>query len=206
MKIARTFVVGALLVLLSSCAPIQSLRPWYTESDLVLEPVLVGDWYAVDDNGVVDTSSSLSIVQDTPKGYTLYVADKKYPDLKGTFVLYLFRLKDQLFVDESSGPLYYKNEELKEVFKLAVHLAGKVSINSDDVRIDFLDDEWVEDALKARPSLVRHEVVDEATILTGSQADLQNLLLIAVPSEKSFSFTVRLKRTSAVGPQGSSEP
>jgi len=198
MKIARTFLVSALLVILSSCDPILSLHPWYTESDLVLEPVLAGDWYAVDDNGAVDRSNTWIFAQDVRGGYTLSVMDNAHPGIKQTFAIYLFRLNGQLFLDASQGSTYFKDDETDDGgFRITGHMAGTISIDADSVHMSFLDDDWVKDSLKSNPSLVRNERVDGNVYLTAGGTELRQFLLSAIGKEKAFNVNVDLKRKSA---------
>jgi hypothetical protein len=193
MKIAPILLMLILALILASCVPIMSLRQWYTDPQLVLEPGFAGDWYAMDD-GKVDESWIISIVQDLDKGYTLAVPEDKHPDVSDTYEIHLFRMGVQLYADECEGKSKWKGEELSAgVFMIQGHAVGKVTLSGDDLRMDFLDDDYVKDALKANPKVVRYETLGDTTILTASVEELQQFLKSAT-GPKAFSFHVGLRR------------
>ena len=198
MKTARVLLVCFLLLLLSSCVPILSLHRWYSDADLVLEPGLVGDWYSVDDDGKVDTSSTRTFVQNLPQGYTLSLADEAHPDVRQTYAIYLFRLKGQLFVDACQAATYYKTDITDDGGgAIPGHMGGKIAIDSDNVHAEFVEDDWIKSALKSNTKLIRNERVGDNIYITAPENELQQFLLNAPANDKAYAFTVKLRRTSA---------
>jgi hypothetical protein len=197
MKIRRALLLLVPALLMYSCAPVMSLHKWYADEDVVTEPGLVGNWYSVDDKGAVDTSGTLTFAQDIEHGYTLTTIDKTHPGVRENFAVYAFKLGEQLLLDDSYAGIYSNGDELA-TGTIPAHMVGRLSIEPNNIRIDFLDDDWVRDTLKANPSAIRNERVDENVYLTAPEAELRRFLLDALKSEKAFAVTIKLVRTSAV--------
>ncbi|HXW17157.1 MAG TPA: hypothetical protein VEJ39_02560 [Candidatus Acidoferrales bacterium] len=207
MKNLKVALICFPLLLLSSCVPILSLHQWYTDTDLVLEPGLAGEWYSVNDDGKVDTSTTLTIVQNLPQGYTLSVNDDAHPDVRQTYAVHLFRLKGHLFVDANQAATYYKTDVTDDGgMMIPGHMAGKIAIESDNIHAEFVEDDWIKNALKSDPGLIRNERVSDNIYLTASEDELQQFLLNSPANEKAFAFKLKLRRTSASATPAPAKP
>jgi hypothetical protein len=184
------FVVMILLLIpLASCTPQLALHAWFNDKDLVLEPGFAGTWLSVDDKGKPEDGGDWTFAQDVEMGYTISLHDDSQPDIKSSWEVRLFRVNGQLYVDAVQQQTRYKGESLMELF-VPGHMVGTAKLAGDSLSLRFLNDEWMDKALKANPALIKHEMVDkDDAVLIASTTELREFALAHAADAKAFSVS-----------------
>jgi hypothetical protein len=177
------------LIPLASCTPQLALLPWYNDKDLVLEPGFAGTWLSVDDKGKTEEGGLWTFAQDIKQGYTISLHDDSQPDVKASWEVRLFRVNGQLFLDAVQQQTKYQDTDVLELF-IPGHMVGTAKLAGDTLSLRFLDDEWMDKALKANPALVKHVRVDEDdAVLIASTTELREFALAHAADAKAFSVS-----------------
>jgi hypothetical protein len=168
-EIATKMFLGMTL-LLAGCVP--SLKPLYTEKDLVFEPGLVGVWAEKE-----DSEETWAFEKSGEKAYKLiYTQDGK----TGEFKVHLLKLGDTLFLD-----LYPDDEGLARLNRndfywshwLPTHTFAKVRQIEPTLQMSFLNGDWLEKSVEKNPKAIRHERIDgDRIVLTASTKELQEFV------------------------------
>jgi hypothetical protein len=194
----RLFPIGliaALLCVLAGCEPQKSLFPLATDEDKVFESQLLGEWKIW--TGTELKSGEKPGFITFSKDNDPYTYDVKIPNFgdDGSTTLTsrakLAKLGDLLFVDFEAPDL----DKLPRFPYPAVesHVFGKLSLEKDKARIDFLSDVWVQDNLKAGKLLLAF-VPLQGAVLSASTADLRRFAVDHADDAKAFSETMSLAR------------
>jgi hypothetical protein len=194
----RLFPIGliaALLCVLAGCEPQKSLFPLATDEDQVFESQLLGEWKIW--TGTELKSGEKPGFITFSKDNDPYTYDVKIPNFgdDGSTTLTsrakLAKLGDLLFVDFEAPDL----DKLPRFPYPAVesHVFGKLSLEKDKARIDFLSDVWVQDNLKAGKLLLAF-VPLQGAVLSASTADLRRFAVDHADDAKAFSETMSLAR------------
>lgn len=170
MKAIQVTALAAALTLLSACIP--SLNPFYTEGDLVSEPGLAGQWEAKDKNELQTWD-----FQPAGRAYTLSVTDKD--GKRGKFTAHLFKLKDQRFLDIIPAECDFAPDqsELVAFSMMPGHLLIRVAQIEPELKLAFVDYQWLEKHLKNDPKALAHHREDDHLVLTATTRDLQRFVL-----------------------------
>ncbi len=173
------------LALLSSCGPVFSIHPWYTDKDIVFEPRLLGTWFDPTDTNDHD---EFVIEKSGGNAYTITLTDpEKKPTEANSFEAHLFRLGDHLFLDATQSDIQVAGENV-DVYAVSGHMLARVSLDGDVLNLSFLDDDWMQKGLQAGTISIRHEDQDDGTpVLTATTAELQKFALDHVSDDKAFS-------------------
>jgi hypothetical protein len=195
MKLRGAVLLCVFLLPLAACLPVLSLHRWYTDKDVVTDPALPGTWYMID-GGKPDTSTTLTITKDESDGYVLSVNEKDHADLTDKWKLVVFRLGDRRYVDESEREIDARGKDIGYGdLKLPVHMVGTIEIAKDDIVMNVLDDDWLNNALKADPNFIHYERAGDNSLLIAGTAELQKLIAKGVTDPKAFSQTTELQRS-----------
>jgi len=157
MKKSLIVVVFVASVVLSSAGCLTSLHPWFTQDDLVFEAVSSPDvtwtFERQDDTTytLIDTRNEDEPLTD-PK-----VTRKKL--VTSRLTARLMRLGQQRFLDISAGDKWTDNALLQELL-VNSHALAKISLEGDTLRTAFLNENWLETALRDKRIVLSHEVVD----------------------------------------------
>jgi hypothetical protein len=193
-KLGGAVLLCVFLVPLAACLPVMSLHTWYTKNDVVTDPSLPGTWYMIDGDKP-DTSTTLTITKDESDGYVLSVNEKDHPDLADQWTMVVFRLGDRRYVDTSEREIDSGGKDMGfGDLKLPIHTVGTIDIAKDDVVMNFLDDDWLKNALKADPNLIHYERTGDVSLLIAGTAELQKLIAKSVTDPKAFSEKTELQR------------
>ena len=173
----RTLALLPAVVCLTAC--VTSLHPLYTNAELVEEPALVGLW--------ADTTSkeTWSVFAAKDKSYRAVMFDGERKT--AAYVVHLVRLGDSLFLDACPEKGALSGLDAYGSNFLPTHSFFRVLEVKPRLKIAAISEEWT----KARGNTaaaagVRHELVDNDVILTGSTEELQALLREAVREAKAF--------------------
>ena len=193
---ARKFLFYVLAGLLGSCVP--SLHPLYTDKELVFDEKLLGSWGESDQ--VWEFKKG-----EKEKSYDL-VTDEK--GKKGEFTVYLVRIQDSAKADKEKESarqtllfldLYPKEPKLEanDFYKyhlLPVHTFLKIEQPGTSLKIRAMNPEKLQEMLKDKPDLIKHEVVEDRIVLTASTKQLQKFMLEHANDEGLFGDPTEMER------------
>lgn len=179
---ARLLLLSALAA--AGCLPQASLHPFVQPERAVEVPEVVGRW-----------SDSLGIVRDAASAQPLYVLSEFRAATDTTrYRLRFARLSGRLFADVTIDPRSLRGGSPEPWCLWPVHAVLRVDAAGDSLRLAFLDDGWVEGALKDRRIRVRHEVADPGILLTEGTPGLQRLLARIANERAAFDTTAKFAR------------
>ena len=179
MKKNILFVTVVLALTLHGCV-VKSIYPFYKESDVLFRQELVGSWMDNDSN-----RWNIHVNPFTQNSYELHY-------MKGTrdvaFAGHLFTLEGQLYLD-----LYPVSDNSEDMIYFDVHLVPTHSVamveklTAGEVRIKWLDEEWLQSLFSQNKIRISHEVImdtdakpgddDHMYLLTASTDELQKFLI-----------------------------
>jgi hypothetical protein len=192
----RKFLFYLLAGLLGSCVP--SLHPLYTDKELAFDEKLLGSWGEGDQ--VWEFKKG-----EKEKSYDL-ITDEK--GKKGEFTVYLVKIQDSSKADKEKEAarqtllfldLYPKepNLEATDFYKfhlLPVHTFLKIEQLGTTLKIQAMNPEKLQEMLKAKPDLIKHEVLEDRIVLTASTKQLQKFMLEHVKDEGLFAEPTEMER------------
>ncbi|HTQ49516.1 MAG TPA: hypothetical protein VMJ12_02305 [Candidatus Acidoferrales bacterium] len=183
-------MLSAVMLFLAGCV-VTSIYPYYTDKDLVSDPALVGEW--VDASKTNETSEYLRFEPVGEKGYraTFFGTDET-----NSIDVFLFRLKEQLFVDS-----FPTNRSLDFV---PVHQVSKVTQIGSALETANLNYDWLAKLVENHPNAIRHMVLREKPgddqggriILTADTKELQRFILKYVSNTNAWKEPTRWKHRS----------
>ena len=178
-KLILALAVGIIL-LMQSCIP--SLHPLYTKNQLVFDESILGLWSDGPDQ-------KWEFVRGDGQNYNLTYTEK---DKSVKYKVHLILLGDSYFLD------FYLNENLDDNFitpLIPSHSFAKIVEEEGKLSIYFFDYEWLEKLFKQRKIRLKHEVIDDGTIvLTASTEELQKFVQKYAHEEAAFVEPSRLER------------
>lgn len=173
MKKRCLIAVTAAAVLLSACIP--SLKPFYTEKDVVFEAGLLGEWRA---NDAKEDQEVWKFEKTDGKAYQLTTVEKD--GRQGSFKAHLFKLKQEYFLDLIPVKIDYATNQasLAACAMHPGHLLFRVPQIAPELKIAATDYVWLGKFLKANPkSLAHHGEEDDGILLTADTKSLQGFVL-----------------------------
>jgi hypothetical protein len=192
----KKFLFYLLAGLLGSCVP--SLHPLYTDKELVFEEKLLGSWGDGDQAWEFKTG-------EKEKSYDLTTDEK---GKKGEFTVYLVKIQGGSKADEKKDSarqallfldLYPKEPKLEtnDFYKfhlLPVHTFLKIEQLGTTLKMQAMNPEKLQEMLKAKPDLIKHEVVEDRIVLTASTKQLQKFMIEHANDEGLFGEPSDLER------------
>ena len=184
-------------LLLTACIP--SVNPFYTASDVIFDPALVGEWTAKNNKepqhwkfeGGKDKSYALTVTDDEGKS--------------GYFNATLFRLQDYRFLDLIPTECEYATNQVDLVGLAMIpgHLLVHVAQVEPELKMAFCDFDWLEKHLKENPQALAQGGKEGGTpmVLTASTAELQQFVLQQMTAGELFSDYGELTRDAAPQPE-----
>jgi len=178
----------AALVVLTSCLPVYSVHPFYSDKDVVFEPKLLGTWFDPSDK---DNQGNIVFEQSDTNAYKITLTDPtKKPSVAARLDARLLKLNGRLFIDAIQSRFEVEGED-QLVLEIPGHMIGRVTLGDDGLTMRFLDDEWTQKALHAGTISIRHEDLDDGTpVLTAGTPDLQKLILDIANDDHAFAIGV----------------
>ena len=170
---------------LVGCIP--SLHPIYTEEDLIFVPELLGTW---SEEG---SDQTWSFSSDDPTSYHLVQTDEQ--GKKGAFSAHLIRIKGTMFLDLFPEEREEETTGFYKIHRLPVHTFVFVEQIEPNLKISFMNGDWLESYLEEHPRSLRHENFEDDTIvLTASTKELQAFLLEHVKTKDAFAKPSEMTR------------
>jgi hypothetical protein len=193
--------------ILGGCIPVMSLHPLFTEKDLAFDEKLLGTW--VEDP---NTTWEFSRTEEPKNAYKLIYTHQEKEDAKkkakGSFIVRLVKLKDNLFLD--ACPALWEPEDpnmiewaYNTLFLIPGHTFIKVNSIEPQLKMLQTDDEKMREFLKADPNAVKHTLLEDKPVLTASTKELQAFVLKYADDDRVFSNEVVLTRKKTKEPQES---
>lgn len=199
-KLVRLFLPIAVCLLLAGCAPQDSLFPLFLKSDQVFEEGILGEWIVQGgtqeikpdeksgqvtfQRGAEDGTYDIAVLLDieAEDGATLASTGK------------LVHLGSYLFIDLSSPDLERRKNAIVPYPILESHVFGRVQLERDKMRIDFLSDKWVSDQAKAGKLAVAAVRTPNSVILSASTEELRKFALDHADDKDAFSESFAFQR------------
>ena len=187
-----------LAVLLGGCVPVMSLHSLYTGENVVFEEKLVGTW--VDDPNSPKNTWEFKRIDKTKSAYKLFFSDNK--DNKGSFVAYLIKLRNKLFLDVCPDKLPWELDDpnkakwaYNSLFLIPAHTFIKIDSIEPQLKMRLTNDEELEEQLLWKdPNAVKHTSIEGRVILTASTEELQAFVLKYADDKRVFTDEVVLNR------------
>lgn len=196
----RNFSIIIIIALFLSGCVVYSFYPLYTEKDLFANDILTGEWFEEDDQEILFTSDDSEWLFNHPfigkkengiVDSTAYVLTLKAVEggktIVSQFRVYVIELAGQYFLDFYLED-FLKDEDLTlEAFHIVpVHTFAKLTVNEDELIINWFDQEWLEDLIKENKIRIHHENNDDYILLTAKPKELQKFVAKYVNSEDAF--------------------
>jgi hypothetical protein len=171
---------------------VMSLEPFYLATDVEADSRLAGSWR--DKDGEVAFEFEPSGEKGKESEYKLSVkeigADKELP---GEFDACLVRLGGFRFLD-----LYPKSgKEGNEFYRahfIRAHTLARVEIRQDSIQMAFFSAAWLTAKIKEKSVETPYTKADDALILTGKTAELQELAFCHANDDEAFADPLLLQR------------
>jgi hypothetical protein len=186
-----------LAVILGGCVPVISLHPLYTEKDIVVDKKLCGTW--INDSGDSKTTWQFECIDEPKNAYKLIFTDEE--GKKGSFVAYLLKLENVLFLDIFPGELPWESEDpnrmdwpYNSLFLIPAHTFVKIDSIEPRLKLRLTSESKMEELLKENPSAVEHTFVGERIVLTASTKKLRAFVLKYADDERVFTGEITLSR------------
>jgi hypothetical protein len=171
-----------MMAFLGGCVP--SLYPLYTDSDLIRNPILAGNWVNGDSTETWEFMSASDSIS-----YDLIQTEDE--DSKH-FEAYLLELDSVTYLDT------YPDEEMKNDFYkihlIPAHIFGKIELWGDSLGLSLLDSDWLGKKIDKGEISIEHKMVDNNLVLTASTSDLQKLFSRYAHDPSAFSERTVLYR------------
>lgn len=168
-KVKLAFLLAAALI---SGGCVFSVSPLYTAKDLVYDQALEGVWARKGDTSVWKFQRNDAV------SYKLTVTEGGTPS---PFVAHLVQLGGHRFLDvcpELSGVDDLKQSELYKSALIPGHLIVKVLATAPTLRMQVLEDKWVEALLKKDPKALAHQEIEgDKIVFTATTGALQNFVV-----------------------------
>ena len=185
----RTFLpVIGLLLLLNACIP--SLHPLYTPETLAFRRDLNGTWESSDDSGVYTWHFE---PDEEQKSYSLIFSMEE--SKKERYEVHLVKLGSHYFLD--LYPDDHQEVQGTLAYSLPTHSFGRIDFGDGQVLISLFDYDWLERLFKERKIRMKHETVDDGTIvLTASSEELQGFVLKYADEAEAYMEPMVLRKTA----------
>lgn len=173
----------AAAVIFAGCI-VTSVSPFYTQTDLVYEPSLQGNWIAAK-----GSSEVWRFEQSDAKAYRFTRIE---PRKASVMEAHAFLLGEQLFLDIRSLD--------QNIDVIPPHYLLKVTQLTPTLRISQLDNEWLLGMLEKNPKAARHYIVtgersdDRRVVLTGDTEELQKFVTTYIKTTEAWNESFEFKR------------
>lgn len=186
-------IVGLLLLALAlSGCYVQSLNPFYLETDLVNDDEILGEWVT----GEKENEDEHWIFEKTgERGYSLSITEN---DVSTSMVVRVFELQGEKFMDFSPETNSLKG--YAGTVWIPVHLMAKYTMDAGGLVICPLGLDWFKNmALKRKIDIDYTVYGDNVPLLTDETPNMQNFLIQYMNEAFANSGRVELGRPGAIG-------
>jgi hypothetical protein len=167
----RTWIILGLAAVLTACIP--SLKPFYTQQDIVKDPELLGVWEAAEGS---DDFQRWHFEDAGEKGLTVTVTENK--GKTGRFEGHLFQLGSQRFLDLLAKDCDFAptQADLVAASLIPGHLLVRIERKDASLRLAFFDFDWLAKHLEENPASLAHHKEDDRLVLTAETPALQRFV------------------------------
>lgn len=187
MKARNYLIVLIITIFLSGCV-VYSFYPLYTEKDLFANEILTGNW--VDDEGSQWFFEHDYHGKKLPENIdsTSYVLKLNNKDNRETeFSVHILKLGGHYFLDFYLEEfLEDDNLDLASFHIIPVHTFAKLVVEENQLKINWFDQNWLEDLIKENKIRIQHENNSDVILLTAKPKELQKFVTKYVNSEEAF--------------------
>ncbi len=172
MKTGKLAAVAGALALVAGCIP--SLNPFYTETDVVFDPRLLGEWHTKGDTNDVQT---WKFEKAETNAYSLVITDKG--DKQGKLDAHLFKLNGEFFLDLIPSECNYApgQADIIAASMFPGHLLMRVSQLEPTLQLAYCDYDWLAKHLEANPEALAHHKEQHSLVLTPQTRALQAFVI-----------------------------
>jgi hypothetical protein len=183
-----------LALLLVGCVPQQTLFPLYTNQDTLFDKQLLGEWQIWSGDSATPRDKP-GLIQfgaaNAPYTYDVTVPSFDEEGRSLSSEARLTKLGNFVFIDFVS-PDVYKLPQIPYPV-LPCHAFGRLTLEKNNARIDFLSDDWVKNTIQAgKLSLAFADI--SSPVLSASTVDLRRFALEHAEDREAFSETFTLAR------------
>jgi hypothetical protein len=183
----HTFIsLAAAAVVLGGCV-VTSVSPFYTQTDLVYEPGLAGNWIQAKGGSEV-----WRFEQSDAKAYRFTRIEAR----KATVMeAHAFKLEGQLFID-----IYSLQQDVESI---PAHYLLKVTQVAPTLQMSQLDNNWLLALLDKDSKATRHHIVvgeqpeDRRVVLTGDTEELQQFVTKYLKTDEAWNDCFEFKKESS---------
>jgi hypothetical protein len=171
---SATGLLVLLAVLASGCVP--AVEPFYATDDLIFDPALVGTWTADGSAGRWHIARS--------GDRSLVLSHESHGERK-TFEGHLFQLGPHRFLDlEPRIPV--GEDDVHWAHYLPLHTVLRVWLDGDVLQLGPLSRDWLDAELERGDRSIAHRRTTSGVVLTGSTAELRELLRRIADDPRAF--------------------
>lgn len=195
-RMLQALLMVSLAYLLTGCEPQKSLFSLANDEDKVFDKQLLGEW-KIWTGAELKSDEKPGVITFSADPEAAYTYDVKIPGFgdDGKTILSsrarLVKLGDSLFVDFEAPDL--NKLPLFPYPALESHVFGRISLEKDKARIDFLSDDWVKENIKGG-KLSLAFVPTQDPVLSGTTVELRKFALEHAEDQKAFSEIFTLTR------------
>jgi hypothetical protein len=175
MRIKSATAALAGLFIMTGCSSLVSLQPVVSEKEAITDPALPGTWTG-------DEGKDTYVVRESGGAYAITYVEKSGTAYK--FNGRLWKCGDALLLDLVSTS--------EAPFHLPVHFAMRVWVESDSLRIAYLDSDWFK---KLAAEQLTVQSVDDRMALTATPAAMRAFFLANASNEKAHGDPETLHRS-----------
>ncbi len=193
MRILKYVAILGMTVFAISC--VWSLQPLFEESDLVFEPSLVGTWKTTDKPDTwtfekAPNSKEYVLIyhqaEYEPDG--AFSGKKTVPGDTVRFQVRAGRLGGHIFLDffpeEKDNP--WTRNDLFNWHLIRAHTICRVWMQKDDLRLDWLDQDWLKEAVESGKVTIAHAEAEDGLVVTAPTKELQQMVLKYAEDNEAF--------------------
>lgn len=173
------YLAVAVCALLIMGCPARSLFPLFSEKDLSFNPDLIGTWVDKDHEEYTFQKSS-------DKDYTVFYLGKDGET--EVFTVQLGRLGNDWFLDS------YPRTKNDDYHLLPTHVISQMRLSGDTLRIASLESDYFRDTAPNGSLKSPHAFIQKDLVLTGTSAELQQLILSLADNKAAFPDTTTFIR------------
>lgn len=185
LSIPTTIVSICALFLLDGC--VRSLHPFYQESDIITDSMLVGSWSEGDSDEVWKFEK-----QEDSDVYDLTLIDKN--EKAGEFVATLLKLKGELFLDFFPKSPDLKTADFYKFHIMPVHTFAYVTLDDSNLKMKMPSPKWFKEYVEKHPDALKHEMNMDEAFVTASTEEMQAFWLSHLETDEAFGDFMELKR------------
>lgn len=90
----------------------------------------------------------------------------------------------------------FRNKVFEQVHLIPVHTFSKISVNNDEIEIEFLASDWISDLIEDNRVRIKHEKVDDNILITESTENLRKFVQKYGDDPKAYEDPMSLKKVT----------